>query len=92
MTDDTRALIRHLYFVGQVPLRQIGEHLGLSERAVRGALVLPGGQTPPKDPAPLATVLAASPASAPPPSPPTSSPGSRHGAAVVARRPTQRHR
>jgi hypothetical protein len=91
VTDDTRALIRHLYFVAQVPLRAIAEHLGLSERAVRGALVLAGGQPPRRDPAPLATALAANAATAPPPSAPISSPGMRHGV-VVGRRPTQRHR
>jgi hypothetical protein len=83
VSDDTRALIRHLYFVGHVPLRQIAEHLGLSERAARGALVLAGGEPPCRDPAPLATALASS--------APISSPATHHGAAAL-RRPTQRRR
>lgn len=86
MTDDTRGLIRHLYFVAQVPLRAIAERLGLSAQAVHGALVLPGGQTPRCDPAPLATALAADAA------PPAPSPSSFHGEAPVRRRATQRHR
>jgi len=86
MTDDTRALIRHLYFVAQVPLPAIAERLALSMQAVRGALVLPGGQRPPRDPAPLATALVAGAAV-----PPAPSPSNLHGAAPV-RRTTQRHR
>jgi len=58
MTDDTRARIRHLYFVAQVPLHAIAERLALSLPAVRGALVLPGGRADARDPAPVAHALA----------------------------------
>lgn len=52
MTDATRALIRVLYFVDHVPLDVIAAELRLSRRAVRRALVVPGGvrrrrRTPP---------------------------------------------
>ncbi len=57
MTDDTRALIRHLYFVAQVPLHAIAERLELSVPAVRRALVLPGGRATAPDPAPVAYAL-----------------------------------
>ncbi len=86
MTDDTRALIRHLYFVAQVPLHAIAERLALSLPAVRGALVLPGGQNERSGPAPLATALTAGRGNGHPPSAST-----LHGAAPI-RRATQRHR
>ena len=43
MKAETRALIRHLYFVDQVPVDQIADVLGLSRIAVRRALLLRGG-------------------------------------------------
>ena len=86
MTDDTRALIRHLYFVAQVPLHAIAERLGLSVPAVRRALVLPGGQNGRQEPAPLATALTAGSGNGHPPSA-----INLHGAAPI-RRATQRHR
>jgi predicted ArsR family transcriptional regulator len=43
MKEETRTLIRQLYFVDQVPLADIAEALGLSPNAVRRALLLRGG-------------------------------------------------
>lgn len=43
MKDETRTLIRELYFVDQVPVAQIAEILGLSRLTVHRALVLRGG-------------------------------------------------
>jgi len=86
MTDDTRALIRHLYFVAQVPLHAIAERLDLSVPAVRGALVLPGGQDERRDPAPLASALTAGSGNGHRPSA-----SNLHGPAPI-RRATQRHR
>jgi len=86
MTDDTRALIRHLYFVAQVPLHAIAERLALSGPAVRRALVLPGGQDQRSGPTPAATALAAGSGDGHPPSA-----SNLHGAAPI-RRATQRHR
>jgi len=43
MKEETRTLIRQLYFVDQVPLAQIAEALGLSRLAVHRALVIRGG-------------------------------------------------
>jgi len=59
MDDSARARIRRLYFVDRVSLCDIAATLRLAAAAVRGALVLPGGQTPWRAPAPLATALAA---------------------------------
>ena len=41
--DETRTLIRELYFVDQVPVAQIAEVLGLSRLTVHRALVIRGG-------------------------------------------------
>jgi len=60
MDDSACARIRRLYFVDRVSVCDIAETLRLAAAAVRGALVLPGGQTPWRAPAPLATALAAS--------------------------------
>ena len=43
MKDETRTLIRELYFVDQVPVAQIAEVLGLSRLTVHRALVIRGG-------------------------------------------------
>ena len=43
MKQETRTLIRTLYFVDQVTIADIAEALGLSMHAVRRALVLSGG-------------------------------------------------
>lgn len=43
MKEETRTLIRQLYFVDQVPLAQIAEVLGLSRLTVHRALVIRGG-------------------------------------------------
>lgn len=59
MDDTTRARIRHLYFVEQRPLRQIGQELALAPHAVRAALVLPGGRHDERAPGPSADSLAA---------------------------------
>jgi len=47
-----RALIRHLYFVWQVPVDQIAAELRLRPRTVRRALVLRGGGRAPRSFAP----------------------------------------
>lgn len=65
MDEATRALIRRLYFVEQHPMRSIGEALSLAPRAVRSALVLPGGRRDEREPGPVADALA------PPTTPPT---------------------
>ncbi|MCA9678395.1 MAG: hypothetical protein KC464_25440 [Myxococcales bacterium] len=41
--EQTRVLIRQLYFVDQVPVDQIAGVLGLSRRSVQRALVIRGG-------------------------------------------------
>jgi len=43
MKHATRALIRHLYFVEQLPLDVIAAELRLRPRTVRRALVIVGG-------------------------------------------------
>jgi len=62
MSETTRARIRHLYFVERTPLRTIAEALALTPRAVRAALVLPGGLRDGHEPAPMATARAPEPA------------------------------
>ncbi len=59
MDDTTRARIRHLYFVDQLPLRTIGRELALAPQAVRAALVLPGGRRDERVPGPVADALSA---------------------------------
>ncbi len=58
MDDVTRDLIRRLYFVEQCPVRQIGEALSLAPRAVRAALILPGGRRDERPRAPAVDALA----------------------------------
>lgn len=48
MKHGKRALIRHLYFVWQVPVDQIAAELRLRPRTVRRALVLRGGGRAPR--------------------------------------------
>ena len=43
MKHTTRASIRHLYFVWQVPIEEIAAELRLRSRSVRRALVIRGG-------------------------------------------------
>jgi hypothetical protein len=43
MKEETRALIRHLYFVDHLAIDVIAEELRLTRRAVRRALVVRGG-------------------------------------------------
>jgi len=43
MKHATRSLIRHLYFVEQVPIDAIATELRLRPRTVRRAIVLAGG-------------------------------------------------
>jgi len=44
IANTTCSLIRELYFIGRMPLREIAMLIGVSMRAVRGALVLRGGK------------------------------------------------
>lgn len=55
MKHATRAWIRHLYFVWQVPIDEIAAELRLRPRTVRRALVIRGGARrarPPQPPTP----------------------------------------
>src|SRR5688500_6238020 len=83
--DKTRILIRELYFMGQVPLRQIVALTGFSMQSVRGVLVLRGG-TVGDGPAPSASGATHRPPLALVRSSPASAVGS-----TVQRRPTRRH-
>jgi len=52
MKDETRAWIRHLYFVEHLALDVIAKELRLSRRTVRRALVVPGGARRRREPGP----------------------------------------